>query len=331
MKKLLFTLLFASTFLNASLYAQSNPEFYLPCNGNAGDSSGHSWHGTISGNVQPRTDRFGRLDGALGIFSRTGNDWLNIPNTDILNSSIFTVSIWINLDTVPSSNQLQQFFRIGYNSSTSTNGTFLLVETGAGDGFTFQSATQQTGVNKNVIVGSNVMPIKNTWYHIVWTRDTSQTVLYVNNQIKGTATLTGAKKYSQFDISPTSTYIFGLSSILGRFDDTRYYKRVLSTTEIAALFNETHGGGTGTNELFSNDEIVLFPNPAKSNLTISYLGNTDHKQISVSVFDINGKVLFTDNAYKWNENLDISKLIPGIYFVYIISNDINVKKKFIVE
>lgn len=76
-----------------------------------------------------------------------------------------------------------------------------------------------------------------------------------------------------------------------------------------------------TNNIFSfNNALVLtnsiFPNPATNYFTIK----SENTPANVQVFDLNGKLVKSINNYS-DENIDITDLQGGIYFVKLITGD----------
>lgn len=77
----------------------------------------------------------------------------------------------------------------------------------------------------------------------------------------------------------------------------------------------------------ANDlHISIYPNPAKDKINIDAFG---HELDMIRIYSINGKLVFADNLA--GEQLDISKLKPGIYIVEIQVQDTFVRKKLLVE
>jgi hypothetical protein len=74
----------------------------------------------------------------------------------------------------------------------------------------------------------------------------------------------------------------------------------------------------------------LFPNPAKSNVTIENLNPSDEK---IFIFDALGKILITEDVNHTIENVSLSSLKSGIYFVRIqrASGKMSETKKLIVK
>lgn len=87
----------------------------------------------------------------------------------------------------------------------------------------------------------------------------------------------------------------------------------------------------GITEVAKQNDFVLFPNPAKSVITISssIIGNT---KINYEVVDVLGKViLMNDNHNSNNFTININDLNSGIYFLRLQVNNSLVVKKFVKE
>jgi hypothetical protein len=74
--------------------------------------------------------------------------------------------------------------------------------------------------------------------------------------------------------------------------------------------------------------ISLHPNPAENQLIVS-VENTQLKQLVVT--DLNGKILFQQQASGINVQLNVSELSPGIYLVEITTENGTAIKRFVKE
>lgn len=74
--------------------------------------------------------------------------------------------------------------------------------------------------------------------------------------------------------------------------------------------------------------IRLYPNPNKGSFTIT-LSQNEIKILTVSVFDILGKQVYSEIVNKSNFDLSLPNLPAGMYLVKLSSNDINETLKFI--
>ncbi len=78
-----------------------------------------------------------------------------------------------------------------------------------------------------------------------------------------------------------------------------------------------------------NNDLVVFPNPAKNKINISQEFVTTNAKITVS--NIYGKNIKIQPLSIGNNSIDISNLASGVYFLNINNNGKSVTKKFVVE
>ena len=76
---------------------------------------------------------------------------------------------------------------------------------------------------------------------------------------------------------------------------------------------------------FLNDAIKVYPNPVNSVLSIDTNNSFDIEKISIS--DVNGRFVKSQKGAK--NQINVSDLNAGVYFVTIESNDGMTTKKFI--
>ena len=91
---------------------------------------------------------------------------------------------------------------------------------------------------------------------------------------------------------------------------------------------------TGTNEIIENNNFVMFPNPAKENVSI-VLNATQKSEGNVNLLDMKGALIKSINT-KLNIGINtievsLTYLPKGMYFVQINSNESTLTKKLIVE
>lgn len=83
------------------------------------------------------------------------------------------------------------------------------------------------------------------------------------------------------------------------------------------------------NTSFLKDNITLFPNPAKENITLKLNYFTPSQEISIS--DIQGKIIHTQKLESLSTTINTSSFEKGIYFLNVINGTQKTTKKFIVE
>jgi PKD repeat protein len=74
------------------------------------------------------------------------------------------------------------------------------------------------------------------------------------------------------------------------------------------------------------DNLKLSPNPAEETLTVSYAADENTR---VNIYTVSGKNVITGKLSKDVNDIDISKLKPGVYLIKVSSGKESVTKKFI--
>lgn len=88
--------------------------------------------------------------------------------------------------------------------------------------------------------------------------------------------------------------------------------------------NNTFISSAGTIEL-SNSQVSFYPNPATNNLTVT---TADNAGISVTISDLNGKVILSQQANANKITFDVTALKTGIYIIDIATNNGISRQKF---
>lgn len=187
-------------------------------NGDATDSSGNGYNGTVSGQTAT-TGQNGQPNSAL-LFDGTTS--ITIPNTTgLLNSSTLTVSAWFNQSRqnneqsiIRKDNQVALNFINGY-------ARFLLQTNGGTTGWTTANDKLCSSCSAS------------TWALATMTWNGSTESLYINGTLLHSASVTGTINTTNNTvvISPNSSNFFG------SLDDIRIYNRTLSANEVAALYS----------------------------------------------------------------------------------------------
>ncbi|WP_127846728.1 T9SS-dependent M36 family metallopeptidase [Psychroflexus aestuariivivens] len=80
---------------------------------------------------------------------------------------------------------------------------------------------------------------------------------------------------------------------------------------------------------FETEKFEIYPNPANNYFEIQF-GNTNLKDTSVEIYDMNGRLVSTKNADQ-NQQVNVSTLSNGVYVVKIEANDKLFTKKLIIK
>jgi hypothetical protein len=82
--------------------------------------------------------------------------------------------------------------------------------------------------------------------------------------------------------------------------------------------------------MYKNNELKIFPNPANEmiNLTMDEFENLKIRDVKVEVYDAMGRSIQIDVIQKetssfreMSHQINISKLVTGLYFVRVIDNE----------
>lgn len=223
---------------------------WYPFDGNANDSSGNSYHGTVNG-ATLTTDRFSNTNSA---YSFNGTSSV-IRFGDILDSVFsapvakFSISGWANTRSYKT---LQQDggYMMGKNAGGS--GPY---QWGIGhyQGLVLASVFSDTNGLTNYM--GVVSPMgTNQWFHFVYIFDGSQPELqrlklYINGQSSGDSVLWHVGTIGTTTVNTLQQFTFGASHARnnpllfsnfydGTLDDVRIYNGVLSDQEIQSLYHE---------------------------------------------------------------------------------------------
>ncbi len=107
--------------------------------------------------------------------------------------------------------------------------------------------------------------------------------------------------------------------------------------EVAQTENAWHAVGIGPRTICAEwtglaenepQGIVIFPNPASTEVTISLLNN---EPSTISIYDVNGKLVFYQNASHQKETIDVSDFSKGLYFVKVKNRFHEFEEKLIVN
>ena len=296
-------------------------EGYWPFCGNANDDSGHGNNGTVNG-TSLTTDRFGNPNSA---FSFDGSSTISVANNASLNiqqpSGQITVSVW------------------AYKTTDATGGHII------GKRTLCSSFQYQIGFNdKPYGIGwggqncylENVLLVFPTyeWIHYVGTYDGNTWKLYKN------ATLVGSLTASLPPLV-ADDLIFGGSGtctkFIGKIDDIGIWSRALTLQEITQLYNQNQcftnisvtdtmiinvGQLSFTNPIYYANNITLYPNPANTQVNISFTNITDLTGGHINIINSLGQQVATAPITLSGTNTTLSLTTwggAGLYFVQIIN------------
>ena len=108
----------------------------------------------------------------------------------------------------------------------------------------------------------------------------------------------------------------------------KYYQLNSSGQEIgnSVTFTYRYSSNLSNNKFEQNANVNLYPNPSSGILKI----NTENT-VNLSVIDVLGKMVYSNNQADKNTNIDLSNLQKGIYLVKISGENTNTTEKLILQ
>jgi hypothetical protein len=168
------------------------------------------------------------------------------------------------------------------------------------------------------------------WSHVAITMNGSGAHLYVNGLL---AIESNAVTISPFDFKPILNYIgrsqFSDPLFNGSIDDFRIYNYALSANEVAQIA----GIISGVADVESGpSDLSLSPIPATNVLHVSYSTMSNNPLSTLSVHDLNGRLVMSKELKQTNEtDLDVSNLPTGIYVLKLTNSGESLMKKLIIN
>jgi Concanavalin A-like lectin/glucanases superfamily/Secretion system C-terminal sorting domain len=298
------------------LERSSNPPLpdllaWYPFTGNARDSSGNHFHGTIHG-ATFTTDRFGVPNKAL--YFNGFNNYVSVPDNDTLDIGTrdYSMVAWIKTNT-PNFGRI-----ISKGSSNCVTGYMMRLGGSHSDRIHLENAFNGT-CSVNYFGNRTIQD--NEWHCIagVVKRDSSAKI-FMDGQLDREIRL----NTSTLNLSNNLNLFIGASHnanipewFKGSIDEIRIYGKALYASEIEALCPSLKES-TLIQEAWS-ERMLLFPNPAQTTLTIQL----ENQKIFLKRIQIINALSIpvlekTNDLYS---TIDISNLPIGLYFLHLETQD----------
>jgi hypothetical protein len=275
------------------------------------------------------------------IIGKTASATYLVDNIELVQT--FTQDSWVSNpdfeDTVGGISDWSEDASTGRVTSTFSNNASTGIQSGRLDFVVAQTANTENDFLENVVYD--------------FAETLSPTEVDVTFDVEGTAGLEIQVKIETYDASDVlvenlNTGFNTLDAVVG-FEPMVFNKPVTLPFNKIKLFLKVRGASmaqigdfvefdnvlgsfqyevlsTPSFDVFSDNKIKLFPNPAKDVVNFSNIKNLQ----SVTVFDITGKKVLESKKIS-NNQLNISALKTGVYLVNVVSDNILTTKKLIVK
>ncbi|MEQ8909168.1 MAG: LamG-like jellyroll fold domain-containing protein [Vicingaceae bacterium] len=232
-----------------------------------------------------------------------------------LNWSEAAVSVWIKNCA---NGMVLQAYQSGYAIEMDANGNVKTFFDGSGAGALVSTA------------GAGILDTN--WHHIVAQNDGDTTYLYVDGVLNNQQ---AEPFYSQPNFG-TFQYLYIGSGLYfngntpvyykyldGQIDDLAVYSRALSNQEVQDLYN--FGTLTGDKELSKSviEDIQVYPNPTTNKLNLPI--EVQNAEL-IKIYNQNGQVIQENSKA---QQLDVSQLSRGVYYLFILNDGQQYRSKFL--
>lgn len=170
------------------------------------------------------------------------------------------------------------------------------------------------------------------WSHVAISLGSTGASMYVNGSLVASS---AAVTIRPTDFKPVLNYIgrsqFTYPLFNGYIDDFRVYNYALSANEVAQLAGVTPSGVSDINCNSCEDGLSVMPVPANDVLHLSYTRTASNSLSTITVFDMNGKLLLSKDMKDSNADLSVSNLSSGMYILKLTNKDETLTKKIILK
>ena len=290
---------------------------YYPYNGNANDESGNAYNGTVGTGVTLSTDRFGIQNKAYNF----QNDAI-VSNISYDLDSNYTINVWYNTSAT---NHIRLFLwaetlsqPIKSSSSELNRGNSNAYIEGIYTAYDVSTC----GLNQNsafAVSSASPNPYANgQWHMLTLTRNNNLLSLYIDSVFIDDKII--VDNCTQWQGLTTQNFFVGSNFLpnlgyIGKLDDVMIHTRVLNNSEISYLYNLNSSWSSPTaTELFSENELTIFPNPTKSLVNLQLPKNSEY---TVNVVDVNGRTIYNSFLVGPDFQLNTLEWSNGIYMLKI--------------
>ena len=172
---------------------------------------------------------------ALGYFDFDGTTGkIDLPLTT-LGSSSFSISMWLNFDSV-GSGSTQQYIFTKYKGSASGTYGMLCQKAANQDTISFTAYNTSNGVYGSA--NTTTAMTAGVWYNYVLVFDSGSTITaYLNSNLEATTSTSGTFAQNNAEVT-VGAYYAGAAYLNGQISKVKVYDKPLTQAEITALYNE---------------------------------------------------------------------------------------------
>ena len=174
----------------------------------------------------------------------------------------------------------------------------------------------QTNDNGYIVVGSNRISIDTVYMYIIKTD--------INGDILWARTYGGAENDVGYSVQQTNDNGYIISGSTRSFGD--------GSSDVYLIKTDENGNIEFINNFNKKISLDIFPNPNNGTFTIQL--DEAHSNVSIYVYDLNGRIVYSKNGLFDQLKTEVIKLpdvSDGLYYLHLSSENINAFEKIIIK
>jgi hypothetical protein len=270
--------------------------------------------------VRQSTSPFSVIEKNTSLYDATTMQWKLLQTDSFTYNSIHKITSFTQYAVGPGYIKLDDRFNYYYDNNNNLDSIAREVNTGSFNKYQTWVFTKNASSQAIVIKDMRWDVANNAYWDfeidsLVYATTTSK---YPSNKIKYSFVNNAWQKYSR------DTYTFNANNFVTKWVNEIYTSANTWEADWTNNYYYTPQYPASTKNFIKIENVVIFPNPANNFITIS---NKDFdKNASAFICNTNGKLLMQQNLS--NQNIDISKLPNGLYFLQIHTNGKIYNSKF---
>lgn len=176
----------------------------------------------------------------------------------------------------------------------------------------------------------------------VWEEDSKNIYIYNNNEVDTTYEMRWNANASMYEPRRRSIFYYVGGTNLFQYRINQYKHNSSWVFGNGSIFDTVHvyhydksgfiGANTSVNEKNQSNILSLYPNPAKSVLTVD-IPDISNKGVKISVYDMQGKLYrqLTSGLYQGRLQIPVASLPEGTYFIEASTENYRRVEKFTIS
>ena len=189
-----------------------------------------------------------------------------------------------------------------------------------GEAVTFTTLNQSV-VTCDVPTGLHTTNVENHAISIAWDADNnvdSWNIQYRIGENPWSSTTTSSNSYTITDLASLTTYEIQVQADCGNENLSDWSSSITATTTNVGIEN------------WLANSVTLFPNPANEYINVECrMQNVEYSITDIQLFDVYGKMIWTNNHLSTPTRINVSGLADGMYFVRVTTDKGAVTKTFV--